>query len=178
MRAVVRGGRVVGIDEPAAVGSDDREIAAAEADRDHVLVEARAAQRGVAERRAGDAAAVRVGIGGIHVGVLHLDDQDQVPRRDGRGGAAARADRNDRGAGGHVGGAGVVGVDDAGESSSGAVLAGRGAVDRRAQRIRGDEEEGGEIRPHPHGEEDSESGSHDSPAPAKGSSTRDFSIYR
>jgi hypothetical protein len=165
VRAVVRGAHVIRVDESAGVGSRDRQVAAGQADRDRVLVEARAAQRRVAERRARDAAAVGAGVGGVDVGVLHLDDQDEVPRGDRRV-APTRADRDDRRAGGDAGGARVVGVDDAGERSARAVLAGRGAVDRGVDRIGRDEEKGGEVRPHSHGEEDSESSSHDSPAPS------------
>ncbi len=63
----------------------------------HVLVLPRIVEGGRAARAAaGHSVAVRVRVGGVDRGVLHLDHQDQVARGDRRRGASARSERDRR----------------------------------------------------------------------------------
>ena len=162
VRAAVGDVVAIGVHEAARVRARDREIAAGQADRDDVLVEARVAERRVPERRARDAAAVGAGVGRIDVGVLHLDDQEEVARRDARRGAARGADRDDRGPGGDAGRAGIVGVDDAGEGPPGAVFPGCRAVDCRWKWVRRDEKRRDQVAADTESEERPQSSSQDS----------------
>src|SRR6185369_2123872 len=86
-----RGGAVVAVHEPVvgapgAVAADGDGARGHRALGDHVFVQARAVEGGDAVRSAGAGAVVRR-IGGVDVGVLHLDDEEEVAGGDGGGGA-------------------------------------------------------------------------------------------
>ena len=130
--ALGRAGRGHGVGvERAAAGAcpADRHGAARDGAGGHdVLVCARIVQvrvaRGVAS---GDAVPVRTAVGAVDLGVLHLDEDQQVARGDGRGGAGGRSHGDRSPSRAHRRRDRVVGVDDPGEGAARAVLAGRGA---------------------------------------------------
>ena len=137
MRAVVGRAVVVGV-EQAVAGSRPLKIQGASGDgdgigRDRVFVQAGVAQCGVAAGISGRSAAVGAGVARVDVGVLHLDDEEKVPRGDRSGGPPAGSE-GDRGrAGGDRGGSRPIGVDDPGQADAGTIAAGCSAVDGRRQ---------------------------------------------
>ncbi len=133
-------------------GGEQVERPAADADRvggHDVLVPAGVAQVRVAARVPGGAAAVGAGVRRIDVRVLHLDDEEEVARGDGRRGAPRGAQGDRRAAGRGRGRRRPVAVDDARDAGGGAVPARRGAVDRGFAGKGREEKKESEKRPQP-----------------------------
>ena len=131
-----------------------------------------AVEAGDAGRRfATRAVAVGVGIGGIEAGVLHLDEQHQVARTDGRR-TTARTELDDRRAGRGTRDRRVIGIDDAARDGGGTIRtrnrADLGETRRREERQQRQRQPGSGIaarRSEPHGARESDRGtSHDHPS--------------